>query len=92
MSDRIWLRETREEDGWKFGYWADRPQDAAFVEYARVPSSIMDEVDEWVEATGCVPFGGSWHAEIKAFIVRAATQQDEVHVKYRLSADRDQTA
>lgn len=34
--ERIWLRETHEKDGWKFGYYADRPQDDSFVEYARV--------------------------------------------------------
>lgn len=36
---RIWLRETHEENGWKFGYYADRPQDDSFIEY--VPASAL---------------------------------------------------
>lgn len=31
--DRIWVKETYEEDGWHFGYWANNSQDDAFVEY-----------------------------------------------------------
>lgn len=42
--DHIWLRRTHEKDGWAFGYFSDRPQDDAFVEYARVRASVDEAV------------------------------------------------
>lgn len=46
--DRIWLRQTHEEDGWWFGYYADRPQDDAFTEYVAVTEleRVRGERDE----------------------------------------------
>lgn len=34
--DRIWLRQTHEENSWKYGYFCHQPQDDAFVEFARI--------------------------------------------------------
>lgn len=36
QEERIWLKQTHEENGWKFGYYCDKPQDDAFIEYVRV--------------------------------------------------------
>ena len=53
------------------------PQPAPDAEGA----DLLAELDQWVEVTGCVPFGGSWHAEMKSFLLRAMQRRASTQEK-----------
>lgn len=42
----IWLKQTHEKDGWMFGYYSDRPQDDAFIQYVPAAAKLDKSADE----------------------------------------------